>query len=229
MSDYPEFPQVPSPRNVGNVEVTEEPPAGSPEVVTTILRSETLPVQGRILVVALDETTETFAGLPNASALRHGRIEWRVGRRQQTADFDIKAGGAVFALTCDWAQVFVVRQPDPGSGQKSYAASMSIAFGVPTLLPPTRTVAIVVQQASTSPIASIPHKAVAVRITAPVGNSASVQIIDGAGTQLAAATAVGATNNPSPVLPLPGGSRTLTISNNLGGTVVLSAIFDLAF
>lgn len=224
------FPQTRAPRNVGNVEDVPSPDVGT-TLVKSILRSQTDPVDGQVLVVALDEDIAVYNNLAlQATNLRHGRLDWRVGRRIQTADFDIKAGGSVFTVTADYAEVSVVRQFDANlAGDLRYHASISLAYGVPSLSPATRTAGVTVPAGQTSPAARIPHKACAVRLTGPFGNSASLQVLDGTGTTVGWSVMAAATVTPSFGLPLPNGAVAWTITNQAGLGAPFSAIFDLAF
>lgn len=226
------FPAASAPRNYGNVEDVPSPAAVGETVIKSILRTETLPVDGQILVVSLDEAFGFFdlPTPPGDTVLRFGRLRWRVGRRIQEADFDLKAGGTVFALSADWVEIFVVREFDPTlAATIPFEASATLAYGVPNLWPPTRTVQQTVAPVSTSNPLPIPHKAVAVLLTVAAGTTISMDTIDGKGTITGGSQTAAGLINPAPPLPLGQGSRVFTVTNPGPAPVLVNTIFDLGF
>lgn len=202
------FPAEDAPRNYGNREAVPNGP-----VVVSILQAETLPTDGRILVASLDEAFPSDAFLaPGDTELRFGRIRWRVGRRIQEADFDLKAGGTVFAISADWVEIFVVRLNDPPAVTLDYEASFTLAYGVPNLWPPTRTVSVSVAPGTTSALFAIPHKAVAVRLLMDDDQTASMDSFDGKGMGVGAINNVLGNNSPGPPMPVAQGARTFNVS-----------------
>jgi len=232
MNDRSAFPANRAPRNYGNTEPVVAPTAAGQEIVKSILRVETLPVDGRILVVSLDEAfplADDGFGTPGDTALRFGRLKWRVGRRHQEADFDLKAGGTIFAISADWIEIFVVRQFVFGDIPSiDYEASVTMAWGVPNLWPPTRTVSQVVPAATFSNVLPIPHKAVAAH-TSTFASSVTLAIFDGKGLTIGSAQVVVGVINPAPPLTLGQGARGFSVNNPGGASVEISVIFDLGF
>lgn len=231
------FPTQPAPVNLGRSVLTRPPAAPGSEAVFPILESGTLALNGQVITLALNEAPQSYRVVPPGNSfLRFGRLRWRVGERQQIADFDLKAGGTVFPLACDWFQLLTVNQ-DPEAGEITYQASCTLGLAQANLHPPTRTAfnGLIAAITTVGPF-NIPQHATAVSVTCDLPNVVAgvpqvlfVQIIGQAGQTLATVRIEG---GPSYVGPhaLPAGARRFNVINASATNIATtSVIFDLAF
>lgn len=220
----------PAPINLGAEGDVGFPALKGDEVEAVILQTNLRALNGQVIAVALNETEASYdTSLADGdSAARFGRLRWTVGQRRQVGDFDLKAGGSIFALACDSVTISVVNT-DNTPVRRRYNASVSLSLSAPNLRAPTRSFANVLPPGAAVGPFDVPRHAVSVFLTADIANGPPV-VLTVTDTK-AATTAVLAdvSSSVTPFLPLPQGSRRWGIVNPGFSFVSATAVFELGF